>query len=129
MKQPAKTTPQEILSARKALLQEQCRTGEQKLNEDFAYLRDNAGSLLLSGLSWLITPGTGTSKRANVTPAKTGVASPASSVFSWSGILSTTKTLGPIVWEIAQPMLVSWGINKLKQWFFKPKKQLKSLND
>jgi hypothetical protein len=124
MKQPAKITPQETLSARKAILQEQCRIREQKLNEDFSYLRENAGSLLLSGLSWLIAPDTGTGKQTGVTPVKTGAASPVSSVLNWAGVLSTTRTLWPIVWEIAQPMLVSWGINRIKQWFFKPKKRL-----
>jgi hypothetical protein len=111
-----------MLSARKAILQEECRIREQKLNDDFSYLRENAGSLLLSGLSGLIAPNTGTRKQTNVTPVKTNVGSPASSVFNLADLLSTTKVLWPVIWEIAQSMLVSWGINRIKQWLFKSKK-------
>ncbi|MDR1675218.1 MAG: hypothetical protein LBR86_01925 [Tannerella sp.] len=123
MKQPAKKTPQELLSARKALLQEQCRIREQKLNEDFSRLRDNAGSLLLSGVSWLIAPGTGKSKPTNATPVKTGAAPSVLSGFNPVDMLSIAKALWPVVREIAQPILVSWGINRIKQWLFKPGKR------
>ncbi|MDR1336215.1 MAG: hypothetical protein LBK22_05235 [Tannerella sp.] len=110
-----------MLSARKAILQEQCRIRERKLNEDVVYIRDNAGSLLLSGLSWLIAPGTG--RQTDVTPVKTGAAPPASSAFNPADMLSTAKALWPAVREIARPILVSWVINRIGQWLFKPKKR------
>ncbi|MDR1454124.1 MAG: hypothetical protein LBJ01_00585 [Tannerella sp.] len=122
MKQPAKKTPQERLSARKAILQEQCRIREQKLTEDFSCLRENAGRLLLFGLSWLVASGTGTGKQTDATPDKTSALPPVSSVFNWAGIFSTAKTLWPVVWEIAWPILVSQGINRIRQWLFNPKK-------
>jgi hypothetical protein len=115
-----------MLSARKAFLQEQCRIREQKLNEDFSYFRENAGSILLFGLSQFIAPGRGTGKPRSVPPAKAGVAPSLSSVFNRVDMLSTTKVLGSVIWEIAQPLLVTWGINRIKQWLFKPKKRRKS---
>jgi hypothetical protein len=113
-----------MLWARKTILLEQCRIREQKLNENFSCLRENAGSLLLSGLSWLIASGTGTGQRTGITPAKTSVVPTVLSVFNLSDILSIAKVLGPVIWGIAQPILVSWGISRIKQWLFKPKKRL-----
>ena len=44
-------TPLEKLISDKERIQRQCKRQEQKLNEDFSYIQENAGSLLLSGLS------------------------------------------------------------------------------
>jgi hypothetical protein len=112
-----------MLSARKTILQEQCRIRERKLNDDVAYFRENAGSLLFSGLSWLVAPGTG--RRTGVTPAKTGAKPPVSSAFNLTDILSMAKAFWPAVREIVQPLLVSWVINRVGQWLFKPKKRPK----
>ena len=49
-------TPLERLISDKERIQRQCKRQEQKLNEDFSYIQENAGSLLLSGLSSLIFP-------------------------------------------------------------------------
>ena len=45
-------TPLEKLISDKERIQRQCKRQEQKLNEDFSYIQENAGSLLLSGLSF-----------------------------------------------------------------------------
>ncbi len=47
-------TPLEKLISDKERIQRQCKRQEQKLNEDFSYIQENAGSLLLSGLSSLL---------------------------------------------------------------------------
>jgi hypothetical protein len=129
-KQPAKKTPtpQELLLARKALLRQQCLGQEQKLDEDFACFRDNAGRLLLSGASWLISSGSKTGKKANALPvsaSKAVTAQPASPVFNWTDILSLGKALWPVAWEIASPILFSWGINRIAGALFKSKKRPK----
>lgn len=49
-------TPLEKLISDKERIQRQCKRQEQKLNEDFSYIQENAGSLLLSGLSSLLFP-------------------------------------------------------------------------
>lgn len=48
-------TPLEKLISDKERIQRQCKRQEQKLNEDFSYIQENAGSLLLSGLSSLLS--------------------------------------------------------------------------
>ena len=94
-------TPLEKLISDKERIQRQCKRQEQKLNEDFSYIQENAGSLLLSGLSSLLFPSN----------------------------KSTTKTndkMIPIAWDLAQPFIMTWGIKKAKKWFsnllFKKKK-------
>ena len=47
-------TPRERLKAERLRLQQACLLQEQRLNEDFAYVQENAGSLLMSGLSMLL---------------------------------------------------------------------------
>ena len=49
-------TPREKLKAERLRLQQACLLQEQRLNEDFAYVQENAGSLLMSGLSMLLFP-------------------------------------------------------------------------
>ena len=49
-------TPIEKLLAEKQQVQEACRKQEEKLNQTFAFIQANAGSLLLSGFSSLLFP-------------------------------------------------------------------------
>ncbi len=122
-------TPLEKLISDKKRVTEQSKRQEQKLNEDFSYIQENAGSLLLSGLSSLLFPSTRTSKKAdkisdkNATPTQAGT-QPAT--FGLSDYFSIAKGLMPIAWDIAQPLVMTWGIKKLRKWFleflFKKKK-------
>lgn len=48
--------PIDKLLAEKQRLKEECKAKEKKLNDDFAYIEDNAASLLLSGVSSLLFP-------------------------------------------------------------------------
>lgn len=119
-------TPLERLIAYKARIIEESKRQEQKLNEDFAYIHANAGSLLLSGLSSLLFPGTktSTSQKEKGTVSTTTQRSPVT--ISAKDYLSIAKSLLPFAWDIAQPILMTWGIKKIQQWFtsflFKKKK-------
>ena len=44
-------TPLEKLISERRRIQQECMVQEQKLNADFSYIQENAGTLLLSGLS------------------------------------------------------------------------------
>ena len=94
-------TPLEKLISDKERIQRQCKRQEQKLNEDFSYIQENAGSLLLSGLSSLLFP-------SNKSTTKTN-----------------DKNTAPVT--AGQPSIaMTWGIKKAKKWFsnllFKKKK-------
>lgn len=102
-------TPLEKLISDKERIQRQCKRQEQKLNEDFSYIQENAGSLLLSGLSSLLFP-------SNKSTTKTNDKNTA----------PVTAGQPSIAWDLAQPFIMTWGIKKAKKWFsnllFKKKK-------
>ena len=71
-------TPIEKLLAEKQQVQEACRKQEEKLNQTFAFIQANAGSLLLSGFSSLLFPAkpkgkNQTEKVAQDTPPPTNI--------------------------------------------------------
>lgn len=136
-KQP---TPIEKLLREKIELREKCRVQEKKLREDFAYIQDNASSLLLSGVSTLLFPSRNAAKKNGKPASQTGGrggkltvgGSDAAGNSDTTGdalaakhtpiavadLFALSKTLLPVVWEIAQPMLITWGIRKASALFF-----------
>ena len=55
-------TPLEKLISDKERIRKQCVIQEQKLNDDFSYIQENAGSLLISGFTTLLFPNTKSKK-------------------------------------------------------------------
>lgn len=113
-------TPLEILQAEKVSLEKACQIQEQKINESFSYLQKNAGSVLLSGLSSLLFPGSKSSKGKTNETASSAETKPQPSAtpsvsIGLSDYLLIAKNLMPVAWEIAQPFVMSWGIKKAKQ--------------
>ena len=111
-------TPLEKLLADKIRLQEECRVQEQKLNNTLSYFQENAGSLLISGFSNLLFP---TSKNKNkakdtkeITQKESKIAGQSVSL-NLNDYLSIAKSLLPVAWEIAQPIIINWGIRKTKK--------------
>ena len=47
-------TPLEKLISDRRRIQQECTIQERKLNADFSYIQENAGTLLLSGVSALL---------------------------------------------------------------------------
>ena len=109
-------TPIERLVAEKKEIEAQCRLQEEKLNDDYIYIRENASGLLLSGLTSLLFS-SGNSKNGGVkqTAGASGSGRIEENVsFSASDYLNIAKSLLPVAWEIAQPIIITWGINKAK---------------
>ena len=119
MTQPTQQTPLEKLLADKERIRQQSIQQEQKLNEGISYIQDNAGSLLLSGVSSLLFSGSGTSgknKALKLSGYSQAVNLPVAS-FGVADFLSIGKMMIPVLWEIAQPFIISWCIRKLKKTF------------
>lgn len=114
-------TPIQQLQANKERVLQRCSQQEEKLNQDFLFVRENAGSLLLSGLSGLLFPKTkktdATGKSAPAVPVKK---TPAPANISFSDYLSLIpgliSGLVPIAWEVAKPVVTAWGIKKAQHW-------------
>lgn len=119
-------TPLEKLISDKARIQQECQTRQQKLNDDFSYIQENAGSLLLSGLSTLLFPGTKQTKKTNDNNPATVTPGQSTIPFGISDYLSLGKSMLPLVWDIAQPLIMTWGLKKAQKWLvsllFKKKK-------
>jgi hypothetical protein len=96
-----KQTPLEKLLSDKASLSEQCLRQEQKLGDTLAYVREHSGRLLLSGLSGTVFPGSSSPKEQ----------------------CSVGKAALPLVWNIARPILVAWGISKIQSLLLRRLKQ------
>lgn len=111
-------TPLEKLLADKVRLQEECRVQEKKLNGTLSYFQENAGSLLISGFSNLLFP---TNKNKNktkdtkeTTESDAKIAGQSASL-NLNDYLSIAKSLIPVAWEIAQPIIINWGIRKTRK--------------
>lgn len=112
-------TPLEKLQMEKLRLTKACETQEHKLNEHFAYIQENAGSLLLSGLSSILfssspNKGKGKSQDSSATDNKESVATPIN--IGIGDYFSIAKGLAPLLWDIAQPIVASWGIKQVRKW-------------
>lgn len=112
-------TPLEKLQAEKSRLTKACETQEHKLNEHFMYIQENAGSLLLSGLSSILfssssNKGKGKSQDTGNAGNKEAVATPIN--LGVGDYFSIAKGLVPLLWDIAQPIVASWGIKQVRKW-------------
>lgn len=108
-------TPLEKLISDKERIRKQCVEQEQKLNQDFLYIQENAPSLLLSGFSALLFPNT-KAKKTDSTQAVAVSNQPAAAT-GFADYLTIAQGLFPVAWDIARPLLVTWGIRKAQSWF------------
>lgn len=119
-------TPLEKLISDKARIQQECRIRQQKINDDFSYIQENAGRLLLSGFSSLLFPGAKQTNKTNDTSSATAVSGSSAIPMGLSEYVSLGKSMLPLVWDIAQPFIMTWGIKKAQKWLvnllFKKKK-------
>ena len=117
-------TPLEKLISDKERIRKQCVIQEQKLNDDFSYIQENAGSLLISGFTTLLFPNT-KSKKTESTETATTTSQPVTPI-GFSDYLSIAQGLLPVAWDVVRPFLLTWGIRKAQSWFtnllFKKKK-------
>ena len=117
-------TPLEKLISDKERIRKQCVIQEQKLNDDFSYIQENAGSLLISDFTTLLFPNT-KSKKTESTETATTASQPVTPI-GFSDYLSIAQGLLPVAWDVVRPFLLTWGIRKAQSWFtnllFKKKK-------
>lgn len=122
---PQTLTPLERLLHEKRRVTEECELRKIKLNADCAYIQAHAGSLLLSGLSVLLFSGGNKKQEAKASANQSATAAPAMP-WGWGDLLAVGKSLLPVAWEVAQPIIMTWGIKKVRKWFSRllfPKKE------
>lgn len=110
-------TPLEKLRADKQRVEAACQMQTAKLNADFTYIHQHAHSLLLAGLTSLLFPDNKqrtAHKKSN--SSATQVTQATSTPWHVSDYFTILQSLTPIVWDVAQPLIVNWGIRKMKGW-------------
>lgn len=114
-------TPLAQLQNKKEWIRLESREKEAKLNQHFSYMKENSDSLVLSGLSSLFFPRINNTRKEDNN--KHSVTTKPKELFSPLSLLSTLsgggKGILPIVLEIAQPFLITWGISAAKKLFKK----------
>lgn len=108
-------TPLEKLTAEKIRIKQLTKEQEAKLNDHFVYIQTNAGSLFLSAVSsMLFAPSA--KKESNPASASSPGKQPETGAmenFTLADFLPLGKLLLPVAWDIAKPILLSWGIKKV----------------
>lgn len=126
-KQNKPLSPLEKLISDKEQIRKQCALQEQKLNEDFSYIQENAGSLLISGFTALLFPNTKSKKTESADPTASSLSPEQAAIpIGFADYLSIAQGLLPVAWDVVKPFLLTWGIRKAQSWFtgllFKKKK-------
>ena len=112
-------TPLEKLISDRQQIQTKCAIQKQKLNEDFLYIQENAGSLFLSGVSSLLFSSSKEKKNGTETNQPKQTSREPSVSLGLSDYVSVAQSLLPMAWDIARPLLTAWGVRKLQTWAIK----------
>jgi len=124
-------TPLEELRREKEILKTECAEREDRLGEYWAYINDNAGSLILDGIIDTVKG------KLGLTPSKKSLPKYYSDesipgfadTSGGTGFMNTIKNglqmTYPLIWEIAQPMLWEFALKKVKSIFSRKKKKKK----
>lgn len=95
--------------------------GEEKIADNFNYLQDNWGKLLmhsaLNSAKGFIGLPTSTNRGKSEEYQSNKIQQ-----FSSVGL-----TVIPMMWELVQPFLIKYGVNKIKSFFTKKKKKKKDV--
>lgn len=103
----SKLTPLQTLNCEKLRLTKQCNQQEQFIGEHLAYIHQHAGSLMLKGVSSILFP--------KAVPSKSEPVSQNNVNNELSDYLGKIKGYMPVLWDIARPLLITWGIGKFRR--------------
>ena len=101
-----KLTPIQELTCKRQKIIKQCNQQEQLIGEHVNYINQNAGSLIIKGV-----------KRIFFTPAQPDKSSATSNEDGGNDInnyIVLIKSYAPMLFAIVRPLLISWGVNKLR---------------
>lgn len=103
-----KLTPIEELRQEKRHLKRAYEADEERLLRNWNYLTNNTVTVLFN------TAFNGAKGMVNMTKE---VAKPFAPAFKHLGVFSILSSSIPIIWSIAQPILLSFAVKKVKQMF------------
>lgn len=111
-----KLTPLQILRQEKEIAKRECTESEARLAGHWSYLSENATSLVFQSAIDAVLHKFGFGHRS-----RSGEDS--SSEGGQRGLLSGLAAYYPMIWEIAQPLLLRFAMKKIKSLFSRKKKK------
>ena len=122
-----KISPLEELRLEKEIARREVAESEDRLSGQWEYMRSNLSTLLVNGLIDSTLKGFGLKSSKSDQPAtkadsNEGIQSP--SIFK--SILGGFAAVSPLVWELAQPMLMNFAMRKIKSIFTGDKRKRKN---
>lgn len=126
-----KISPLDELRQEKEIARREVADSEDRLAEHWAYLSDNAPSLLfnsaVNGIAgWFGFGHKADPKRLNEPDDAEGTSGILGNL---QGVFGNLSAYLPLVWEIAQPMLLRYAVKKFKSLFTRKKKKKNSSDD
>ncbi|MDL2277028.1 hypothetical protein LJC57_00385 [Parabacteroides sp. OttesenSCG-928-G07] len=112
-------TPLELLKSEQSRLKRESKLMEKELAADFQYIHENAGSLLISTVSSLFFSHS-KAGRKNASAAEKPTGGPSESIVSSLAnpeLLSIAGGVLPLVWSVVQPIVLAWGMKRVKNIF------------
>lgn len=119
-------SPLEELRQEKVIVKRECEEIENRLAGQWAYLSDNAVPLVLDSIVSGIMQKLGFGGHHRVESQKKDNSS---SVGFANGILGNLSAYTPLLWDLIQPMLWKFAVNKIKSIFTGKKKKKKDDDD
>lgn len=120
-----KICPLDELRQEKEILRRECSESEERLGEHWSYFQNNVSSLLFQSAvgSFSRKLGFGGSSSSKDHKDKGGGGSLANGLFQ--GALGGLIASAPILWDLAQPMIIRFVVKKIKSIFTGGKKKKK----
>lgn len=113
-----KPTALEKLYADKLNCKHKSQEVQQRLNENFSYIQNNAGRIAFSSVTSLMFPGKKSEAPNNQTLNVDALPVLALNGLGISDYISIGRNMLPHIWAIAKPVLVTWGISKTQSFIF-----------
>lgn len=113
-------TPLDELHQEKAVLKQEYLDSEERLTDQWSYVRQNIGSIIFYNSMKGLGRQFGLVKKGNSTE------SVSSSSGFMSNMYSSFQAYGPMIWEITKPLLMKYAFKKIKNIFSSDKKKDKN---
>jgi len=107
-------TPLEKLQSDKLYAKIRSEEAVQRLDDNFAYIQDNSGKLILSGIGSYLFPGSKAGKDENEDASDALLPAFIKTKPGINDVLAIGATIMPHLWGIAKPVLLTWGIGKIQ---------------
>ncbi|WP_165041728.1 hypothetical protein [Dysgonomonas sp. ZJ709] len=124
-----KLTPLNILRREKQILRSECAEGEARLGEHWSYVTDNFTSLLFTGALNGVRRKLGFGGSPKREDKENENSSNHGSNGLIQGVLAGLLAVSPLLWEMAQPMIMGFAMKKVKSIFTRKKKKKKRRDD